>query len=321
MSGIGSRSRVVTRTAPRRPARRPRARPPAPVRRARRGRPHRADPADAAAAGFRRLLDDPEHCVVLAVLPVPTPPPGVADERSPVGLAVLGTDPLSRCSAIPQVTVDTFVVHREHRRSWGGRGPARRSRRLRAGDRRGARRRSRRRARGRAAAVLRPHGVRAAHDPADRRLDSLTRSLAAWQRSGYPSRRRGGPARGRWSAPLPTAPPPRAEVGGSGRQDHAGQPGARGRPSWSSLTSIRNVARVRPLRDRRAHGGDDAGRRRPQVADVELDPDRLAVGPAPSAAAHAPIVSISEQVAPPCSRPNGCSLPSTGIVATRRSGS
>src|SRR5215217_9018918 len=32
------------------------------------------------------------------------------------------------------------------------------------------------------------------------------------------------------------------------------------------------------------------------------------------------MVSTSEQVAPPCSNPKGCWLPSTGIVATSRSG-
>ena len=40
--------------------------------------------------------------------------------RSPVGLAVLGVDPLSLVLGNPQVTVDTFVVHREHRRRGAG---------------------------------------------------------------------------------------------------------------------------------------------------------------------------------------------------------
>src|SRR6476661_5193877 len=44
-------------------------------------------------------------------------------------------------------------------------------------------------------------------------------------------------------------------------------------------------------------------------------------GPACNAPAHEPIVSIRAQLAPPCSRPKGCSLPSTGMVATSRSGS
>ena len=38
------------------------------------------------------------------------------------------------------------------------------------------------------------------------------------------------------------------------------------------------------------------------------------------AAATEPMVSTRAQVAPPCSRPKGCSLPATGIVATSRSG-
>src|SRR4051794_35425099 len=33
------------------------------------------------------------------------------------------------------------------------------------------------------------------------------------------------------------------------------------------------------------------------------------------------MLSASAQVAPPCNSPNGCSLPATGMVATRRSGS
>jgi GNAT superfamily N-acetyltransferase len=73
-------------------------------------------PVHAAGAGFRRLLGDAGHRVVLAVLPCPdggTEGPGV-------GLAVLGIDPLSLVLGTPQVTVDTFVVHRDHRRSGVG---------------------------------------------------------------------------------------------------------------------------------------------------------------------------------------------------------
>ena len=66
-------------------------------------------PVHAAGAGFRRLLDDPGHRVVLAVLPTD-------DGEIGVGLSVLGLDPLSLVLGTPQVTVDTFVVHREHRR-------------------------------------------------------------------------------------------------------------------------------------------------------------------------------------------------------------
>jgi GNAT superfamily N-acetyltransferase len=70
-------------------------------------------PVHAAGAGFRRLLDDPGHRVVLAVLPTD-------DGEIGVGLSVLGLDPLSLVLGTPQVTVDTFVVHREHRRSGVG---------------------------------------------------------------------------------------------------------------------------------------------------------------------------------------------------------
>ncbi len=74
----------------------------------------------AAAAGFRRLLADPGHRVALAVLPGPNAASGAeldaAAGETAVGLAVLGVDPLSLVLGCPQVTVDTFVVHRAHRR-------------------------------------------------------------------------------------------------------------------------------------------------------------------------------------------------------------
>ncbi len=75
-------------------------------------------PVHAAGAGFRRLLEDAGHRVVLAVLPGPDS--GAAGVEIGVGLAVLGLDPLSLVLGTPQVTVDTFVVHREHRRSGAG---------------------------------------------------------------------------------------------------------------------------------------------------------------------------------------------------------
>jgi GNAT superfamily N-acetyltransferase len=121
VSGIVSRSRVVTRTA--RPADLPAVL--ALVRQ------HRADAhaedvlsghtrLNPAVTGFRRLLDDPAHRVVLAVLPDPHAVAGGASGEVPVGLAVLGLDPLSQVLGNPQVTVDTFVVHREHRRRGTG---------------------------------------------------------------------------------------------------------------------------------------------------------------------------------------------------------
>jgi N-acetylglutamate synthase-like GNAT family acetyltransferase len=77
-------------------------------------------PLSAAAAGFRRLLNDPDHRVVLAVLPGPNAAAGDCAAEMPVGLAVLGVDPLSVVLGAPQVTVDTFVVHRDHRRQGAG---------------------------------------------------------------------------------------------------------------------------------------------------------------------------------------------------------
>jgi GNAT superfamily N-acetyltransferase len=121
VSGTGSRSRVVTRTARADDL-------PAVLALVRQ---HRADAhaedvltghtrLNAAASGFRRLLDDPGHRVVLAVLPgANAAAPGGSGEVA-VGLAVLGLDPLSLVLGNPQVTVDTFVVHPEHRRRGAG---------------------------------------------------------------------------------------------------------------------------------------------------------------------------------------------------------
>lgn len=120
MPGTGSRSRVVTRTA----------RPSDLAAVLALVRQHRADAYAEdvlsgstrlrAAAGFRRLLEDDAHRVVLAILPGSTAPgPGDAPEVA-VGLAVLGLDPLSVVLGNPQVTVHTFVVHPEHRRCGTG---------------------------------------------------------------------------------------------------------------------------------------------------------------------------------------------------------
>jgi GNAT superfamily N-acetyltransferase len=185
--GTGSRSRVVTRTA--RPDDLPAVL--ALVRQ------HRADAhaedvltghsrLNAAASGFRRLLDDPGHRVVLAVLPGPNAAGGGTVEEVAVGLAVLGLDPLSLVLGNPQVTVDTFVVHRGHRRCGAG------ARLLAAAARY-------------AEEVGADHVVAAVggHEAERQRffarmgfaplstrrivtVDSLTRSLAAWQRSGLP---------------------------------------------------------------------------------------------------------------------------------------
>jgi GNAT superfamily N-acetyltransferase len=77
-------------------------------------------PGGAAAAGFRRLLADPGHRVVLAVLPGPNAHGGQDAAEQPVGLAVLGTEPLSVVLGSPQVTIDWFVVHPDHRRRGTG---------------------------------------------------------------------------------------------------------------------------------------------------------------------------------------------------------
>lgn len=74
----------------------------------------------AAAAGFRRLLTDPAYRVVLAVLAGPGAHRGPAEGEAVVGLAVLGVDPLSVVLGAPQVSVDWFVVHRDHRRRGAG---------------------------------------------------------------------------------------------------------------------------------------------------------------------------------------------------------
>ena len=120
MPVLGSRSRVVARTA------RPddlaavlslvgQHRAEAPAEGVLTGRA-----AAGATAGFRRLLDDPAHRVVLAVLPGAEAAAGGRDGEVVVGLAVLGVDPLSVVLGSSQVTVDTFVVDRAHRRRGAG---------------------------------------------------------------------------------------------------------------------------------------------------------------------------------------------------------
>jgi GNAT superfamily N-acetyltransferase len=187
VSGTGSRSRVVTRTA--RPDDLPAVL--ALVRQ------HRADAhaedvltghtrLNAAASGFRRLLEDPGHRVVLAVLPGPSAPGGGTQGEVPVGLAVLGLDPLSLVLGSPQVTVDTFVVHREHRRCGTG-----------AGLLAAAAGYAQENGAAHVVAAVGGHEAerqrffaRMGFAPLSTRrivpLDSLVRSLAAWQRSGLP---------------------------------------------------------------------------------------------------------------------------------------
>jgi len=121
VSGTGSRSRVVTRTA--RPGDLAAV---LSLVRQHRAEAHAEDVLSGsarlrAASGFRRLLEDDAHRVVLAVLPGSTAPGGPGDSGEiAVGLAVLGLDRLSVVLGNPQVTVHTFVVHREHRRCGTG---------------------------------------------------------------------------------------------------------------------------------------------------------------------------------------------------------
>jgi GNAT superfamily N-acetyltransferase len=186
VSGTGSRSRVVARTA--------RVDDLTAVLAL--VRQHRADAhaedvlsghtrLNAAASGFRRLLDDPGHRVVLAVLPGSNTGSGDAIEVA-VGLAVLGVDPLSLVLGNPQVTVDTFVVHREHRRR--GTGAVLLTAAARYAEETGA---------DHIVAAVGGHEAerqrffaRMGFAPLTTRrivtVDSLTRSLAAWQRGGLP---------------------------------------------------------------------------------------------------------------------------------------
>jgi GNAT superfamily N-acetyltransferase len=153
---------------------------------------------NAAASGFRRLLDDPGHRVVLAVLPGSNTGSDTTMEVA-VGLAVLGVDPLSLVLGNPQVTVDTFVVHREHRRR--GTGAVLLAAAARYAEETGA---------DHVVAAVGGHEAerqrffaRMGFAPLTTRrivtVDSLTRSLAAWQRGSLsaPVARRHTPARRR----------------------------------------------------------------------------------------------------------------------------
>ena len=119
-----------------------------------------------------------------------------------VGLAILGLDPLSLVLGNPQVTIDTFVVHREHRRR--GVGAALLAAAAAHAEQTGA---------AHVVAAVGGHEAerqrffaRMGFAPLTTRrivpVDSLTRSLAAWQRGGYPlpAPRRAASARRRASA-------------------------------------------------------------------------------------------------------------------------
>jgi N-acetylglutamate synthase-like GNAT family acetyltransferase len=163
-------------------------------------------PPAAAAAGFRRLLGDPGHRVVLAVLPGPYAASGDSSGGEvAVGLAVLGIDPLSLVLGAPQVTIDTFVVHRDHRRR--GAGAVLLAAAAAYAQETGA---------AHVVAAVGGHEAerqrffsRMGFAPLTTRrivaLDSLTRSLAAWQRSWLtvPAPRRPVARRRPVSRPLP----------------------------------------------------------------------------------------------------------------------
>jgi L-amino acid N-acyltransferase YncA len=203
VSGTGSRSRVATRTARVSDL-------PAVLALVRQ---HRADAhaedvltghtrLNAAASGFCRLLEDGGHRVVLAVLPGAVASTGGEDAEVAVGLAILGLDPLSLVLGNPQVTVDTFVVHREHRRR--GTGAALLAAAAGYAEETGA---------AHVVAAVGGHEAerqrffaRMGFAPLTTRrivpVESLIRSLAAWQRGGYPvpAPRRAAAARRRASA-------------------------------------------------------------------------------------------------------------------------
>ncbi|MCW2683124.1 MAG: GCN5-related N-acetyltransferase [Blastococcus sp.] len=187
MSGTGSRSRVATRTA--RVADLPAV---LALVRQQRADAHAEDVLtghtrlNAAASGFRRLLEDDGHRVVLAVLPGAVASADGDDAEVAVGLAILGLDPLSMVLGNPQVTIDTFVVHREHRRR--GAGAALLAAAAAYAEETGA---------AHVVAAVGGHEAerqrffaRMGFAPLTTRrivpVESLTRSLAAWRRGGHP---------------------------------------------------------------------------------------------------------------------------------------
>ena len=205
VSGIGSRSRVVTRTA--RPDDLPAVL--ALVRQ------HRADAhAEDVLTGQTRLTPrrpasagswpTPATASSSPSCPDPTPSSAAPTARCAVGLAVLGTRPaVGRPGRTRRSPSTTFVVHREHRR----RGAGRRCSWRRPPATRG------RPAPAHVVAAVGGHEAerqrffaRMGFAPLTTRrivaLESLTRSLTAWQRSGSPCRCRAGrrPAVGRRSA-------------------------------------------------------------------------------------------------------------------------
>jgi GNAT superfamily N-acetyltransferase len=168
-------------------------------------------PGTAAAAGFRRLLADAGHRVVLAVLPGAAAPDGTGCAEVPVGLLILGVDPLSVVLGVPQVTIDNLVVHPGHRRR--GAGAALLLAAVGYAEERGA------------THIVATCGgqeperqrflARMGFGPLTvRRIvprETLARSLAAWQRSGLVPVPRRAARRRPWPLPTPGAVSPAPE--------------------------------------------------------------------------------------------------------------
>ena len=252
--GSSSRSRVVTRTA--RPTDLPAVL--ALVRQ------HRADAhaedvltghtrLNAAASGFRRLLEDPAHRVVLAVLPGPNAAGADGGEKRPSGSRCSGSIRSPWCSATRRSpstrsssTASTGVAARE-RCCWPRPRPTptRRTPRTSSASVGGHE------------AERQRFFARMGFAPlTTRRIvtrETLLRSLTAWQRGGCPSRCCAGPrgvaARSPGRCPRSRRWPPRGERQPvrSGSVMVVSRPVAVGRPC-SSVIWMRKVDRVRPVR-------------------------------------------------------------------------
>ena len=164
-----------------------------------------------------------------------------------VGLAVLGLDPLSLVLGNPQVTVDTFVVHREHRRR--GTGVLLLAAAAAYAEETGA---------SHVVAAVGGHEAERQRFFARMGFAPLTTRRIVPRRDARRARsppgsaaasRAGGAPGGRSEAPRaarPAGPSPRAD-GGQSFVRQVSRPVAVGRP-LSSVISMRKVASVRPRR-------------------------------------------------------------------------
>ena len=293
MSGTGSRSRVVTRTArPDRPARRPGARPPAPCRRARGGRPHRPHPAE------RRGVRVPPAARGPRTPRRPGRPPrfpGAGGRRS------------GRAGGRPRRPGPRPALGRAGQ-SPGDRRHLRRPPRAPAARRRGAAARARRRPTPRRSGADHVVAAVGGHEAERQRFFArmgfapLTTRRIVTRRVAHPVAgrlapglahrcpRRGGRCRpGVAPCPWPdrlTGPPglPRACDGVAEERrpfsalldEAVSRPVAVGRPLLVGDLDQERRQGAAPA-DRRADGGHHAGRRAPQVAGVQLDADDLLV--------------------------------------------